>query len=178
MDNIPDTIYFKDTASRFTHINQAQARMLGVADPEEAIGKTDVDFFRTATWLNSFWQKNSSSDQRGANDRSGGVQSHARRPTALVSASKVPLRDAAGQIVGLVGISRDITDRHLMEERLRESQARFGSAFEYAAVGMALVAPDHSILQVNQAFCRMLGYDEAEVVDSALAVSRIPTMWR
>jgi PAS domain-containing protein len=47
MDNIPDTIYFKDTASRFTRINRAQAGLLGVSTPEEAIGKTDLDFQRT-----------------------------------------------------------------------------------------------------------------------------------
>ena len=45
MDNIPDTIYFKDTASGFTRINRAQAQVLGVKDSQEAIGKTDFDFF-------------------------------------------------------------------------------------------------------------------------------------
>ena len=45
MDNVPDTIYFKDAASRFTLINPAQARVLGVWDPQNAIGKTDADFF-------------------------------------------------------------------------------------------------------------------------------------
>ena len=45
IDNIPDTIYFKDTAGHFTMINQAQAEMLGLEDTEEAIGKTDFDYF-------------------------------------------------------------------------------------------------------------------------------------
>jgi len=45
MESIPDTIYFKDTASRFIRINQAQARNLGVRTPEDAVGKTDFDFF-------------------------------------------------------------------------------------------------------------------------------------
>ena len=44
MDNIPDFIYFKDRASRFTRINQAQAKALGVSRPEDAVGKTDFDF--------------------------------------------------------------------------------------------------------------------------------------
>ena len=44
MENIPDLIYFKDTSSRFTRINRAEAGLLGVVTPEEAIGKTDLDF--------------------------------------------------------------------------------------------------------------------------------------
>jgi len=45
MDNIPDTIYFKDINSRFTRINRAQAKTLGIKNPREAVGKTDFDFF-------------------------------------------------------------------------------------------------------------------------------------
>jgi PAS domain S-box-containing protein len=45
MDIMPDTIYVKDTASRFTRINAAQAAFLGVDRPEDALGKTDGDFF-------------------------------------------------------------------------------------------------------------------------------------
>ncbi|MBD3392590.1 MAG: PAS domain-containing protein [Chitinivibrionales bacterium] len=45
MDTLPDTIYFKDTEGRFIRINEAQARMLGLDDPKQAIGKTDADFF-------------------------------------------------------------------------------------------------------------------------------------
>ena len=47
MDNIPDTIYFKDKESRFTRVNNAKAMSLRIEDPEEAIGKTDGDFFNS-----------------------------------------------------------------------------------------------------------------------------------
>jgi PAS domain-containing protein len=45
LDNVPDTIYFKDIESKFTLINKAQARVLGISDPKEAEGKSDFDFF-------------------------------------------------------------------------------------------------------------------------------------
>src|SRR5262249_18120784 len=45
MDNIPDTIYFKDSRGRFTRINRAHAEWLGINDPADAVGKTDSDFF-------------------------------------------------------------------------------------------------------------------------------------
>ena len=45
MDKITDTIYFKDNESRFIKINNAQAKLIGIENPEEAIGKTDFDYF-------------------------------------------------------------------------------------------------------------------------------------
>ena len=48
MDNIPDLIYFKDRESRFTRINKAHAAALGLDSVDEALGKTDADFFPDA----------------------------------------------------------------------------------------------------------------------------------
>lgn len=53
---------------------------------------------------------------------------------------------------------------HLQE--LEESEQRFRSAFHYAAVGMALVAPDGRWMQVNRALCQILGYDQKEMLET------------
>lgn len=59
-----------------------------------------------------------------------------------------------------------ITERKRAEEALQESQERFRSAFEHAAIGMALVRPDGHLLQVNPSFCQMLGYSEKELTST------------
>jgi diguanylate cyclase (GGDEF)-like protein/PAS domain S-box-containing protein len=59
---------------------------------------------------------------------------------------------------GIVINSRDITDRKEQEDALRTSNERFTNAFEYAAVGMALVSISGRTLKVNQALCNFLGY--------------------
>src|SRR5262249_50915644 len=48
MDSIPDAIYFKDRDAKMTRINKAQATLLGLSDPSQAVGKTVFDFFGEA----------------------------------------------------------------------------------------------------------------------------------
>ncbi len=61
-------------------------------------------------------------------------------------------------------IVRDITERKRMEETLRESEERFRRAFEDAAIGMALVAPDGRFLRINQSLSQIVGYTERELL--------------
>ncbi len=122
MDNIPDTIYFKDRDGKFTHINKAQAKILGVSSPEEAVGKSDFDFFNAETA-----EETRRDEQRiiATGEPLIGKTERIRFPDGSVrwvSATKVPLRDPAGEITGLVGISRDIHAHKLMEDRLQEER--------------------------------------------------------
>ena len=67
-------------------------------------------------------------------------------------------RDADGNIVEILGVSRDIRERKRVEAALRESEERFRQSFDSAPIGMALVAPDGRWLQVNHALCEIVGY--------------------
>jgi len=119
MNNIPDAIYFKDAESRFTRTNKAHAQMIGVADSKAAIGKTDFDFYAEA-----FAREAYADEQDIVKTGKPMVNKieKIRRPDGFfqwVSASKVPITDEMGRVIGIVGISRDITDRKRMEEDLR-----------------------------------------------------------
>ena len=65
---------------------------------------------------------------------------------------------------GVIVSSRDITERKKADEVLRESEERFSSVFEHAAIGMALVAPDGHWLKVNRALCELVGYKAEELL--------------
>ncbi len=74
------------------------------------------------------------------------------------------LHTAEGAISGYLAIVADITDRKRTEAAIRESEERFRLSFGQAPIGIALVGTDGHWLQVNRALCRMLGYDEAELL--------------
>lgn len=118
MDHIPDTIYFKDTASRFVRINRAQAQVLGVTDPEQAIGKTDFDFLSPELARGSYADEQeivkSGQPLTGKVERIMGAGGSYR----WLSTTKVPITDERGRVTGIVGVSRDITDRVQAEKRV------------------------------------------------------------
>jgi diguanylate cyclase (GGDEF)-like protein/PAS domain S-box-containing protein len=125
MDNIPDTIYFKDTASRFTRINLAQARVLGVGSVAEALDKTDFDFQKSEL-ARSFYEEEQRMIKTGEPliDRVEFNPTRDGKPRWF-SATKVPIRNTEGQVIGMVGVSRDITNHKLAEEALRQSEEQF-----------------------------------------------------
>ena len=120
MDNIPDSIYFKDTASQFVMVNRAQAKKFGLADPHLAVGKSDADFFKPA-----HAQQALADEQRVVQTGQPlvGIEEQETWPDGRetwVSTTKMPLRDQAGRILGTFGISRDITERRHIERTLAE----------------------------------------------------------
>ena len=75
-----------------------------------------------------------------------------------------PLTDLDGRPQGVMAMLTDVTERNLIIEAFRQSKERFQSAFVHAPIGMAIASLDGRILRVNAAFCRMLGYQEAELL--------------
>ena len=118
MDNIPDAIYFKDTKSRFIRINTALSKVLNIQVPEDAVGKTDAHFF------SKVHAEEAKLDEkqiiRKGEPIIGKIEQDVRDDgwTRWVSTTKVPFRDVTNRIVGIVGISRDISDLKHAEDIL------------------------------------------------------------
>jgi len=120
IDNIPYTVYFKDANCQFTRINQEQARMIGVNSPEDAIGKSDFDYFPHAQSAYEDEQRILRTgvpliDKEEKIRRADGVE-------RWVSTTKIPIHDKNANIIGLVGITRDITEWRNTEEKLKEAK--------------------------------------------------------
>jgi diguanylate cyclase (GGDEF)-like protein/PAS domain S-box-containing protein len=111
----------------------------------------------------------------------GGVDSvcdyRFRRPDGSVSwvESRVTaLRGESGELVGWVGTCVDLTARRSAEGSLLAAGERFRAAFDNAPIGMGLVTPEGGWLEVNAAFCRLLGYDAKELLALSLADLTVP----
>jgi PAS domain S-box-containing protein len=123
IDNLPDYIYVKDTSGRYVIDNISHQRFLGAHSLEDVVGKTTADFFPPEL-ARVFSLDDDVIIQTGRIllnreerivVRDGRARWH--------STTKVPLRNSAGDIVGLVGIGRDITERKKAEEQLQHALA-------------------------------------------------------
>ena len=122
MDNIPDHIYFKDLNSRFLRMSKSQAERFGLNNSAQAEGKTDFDFF-TEDHARPAYESEQQIIKTGTP-----IVNIEERETwpggkeTWVSTTKVPLRDPIGQIIGTIGISRDMTEQKKLQNHLLQTQ--------------------------------------------------------
>lgn len=120
MDTISDAIYFKDRQSRFIMVNQACARKHGWDSPDEIVGRSDFDVFAAEHAEQTF------ADEQHIIATGEPLIGIEEKETWLdgsetwVSSSKMPLRDSNGEIIGIFGITRDITQRKKDELRVHK----------------------------------------------------------
>ena len=119
LDNSPDFLFFKDRESRFIMTNKAHARLLlGLAEPEEAVGKTDFDLFPGKEKDTQRFYEEEQEIMRtgkGVFGREWQVPNPATGEIMWLEEHKLPLRDETGEIVGLLGLGRDATRRKQAE---------------------------------------------------------------
>jgi diguanylate cyclase (GGDEF)-like protein/PAS domain S-box-containing protein len=121
--NTPDHEYFKDVEGRFTLISASLARWLGLDDVQHALGKTDVDFFAAS---HAEHARAAELEVMRTGEPMVGLEERELWPdgrVSWVSTTKVPLRTRAGELIGIFGLARDITERKLAEEHAQQQGA-------------------------------------------------------
>ncbi|MCC7451972.1 MAG: CHASE3 domain-containing protein [Anaerolineae bacterium] len=138
IDHLPDMVYVKNIESQFISNNARHWEVLGVSGLAEIVGKTDFDFFPhelAAQYLAD--EQAIIRTGQPLNEREERAIDKAGR-TYWMMTTKVPLCDKRGQITGIVGISRDITERKQMEDALRVSEEQFRTSVEAMVDGFAI----------------------------------------
>jgi PAS domain S-box-containing protein len=148
-ENIPDSIYFKDRESRFIKVSKAKADKLGHSI-EELIGKTDFDFHPEEEAKEEY-----EDEQRIIKSKIPIINKEEKviNPDGTIwwaSTTKVPRYDESGNVVGTLGISRNITDRIQAEKRLKETANKFQAIVNSVSEGLAIVDSDLKIKEINK----------------------------
>ena len=125
VENVPSRIFWKDSDLRYLGCNTRFAKDAGLSNPGELIGKTDFEM----TWKDQ--AELYCNDDKSVME-SGTAKLDIEEPQTTpdgnmiwLSTSKVPLRDKDKQIIGVLGLYRDITERVRIEQKLNESERRF-----------------------------------------------------
>jgi PAS domain S-box-containing protein len=118
LETVPDSVYFKDSDSRFIRLSQSCAEKFGLQDPREAIGKSDADFFAMEH------SRKALADERRIMESAEPILAEIEHETfeggkeTWCSTTKVPLKDKNGKVIGTFGISRDVTEQKKAEQEL------------------------------------------------------------
>jgi len=163
LDNLPFMFWLKDEQSRFLAVNKAFADACGLANPEDAVGKTDFD-----VWPEELAQQYLADDNEVIANL---TEKHVEEPMngtygpTWIETYKKPVLTEDGEVMGTVGFARDIGDRKKVELALAEAEMRWSLAMRGANDGVW----DWNLL-TNQVYFSerwktMLGYENSEVSD-------------
>lgn len=175
MDTSPDYIYFKDRNSSFIMVNRAAAKALGCKDPADAIGKSDFDFFPDIAEQTREDEVRIMETGEPQIDKSLCVR-FADGLDHWVSITKTPIKDNQGTIVGIMGISRDITKRVSLEKSLNECTTIHKHVFDASPNCMYIKDKDGRYIIANKTIAdlyqttpdKMIGKTDADFANQAV----------
>jgi len=163
LENIPIRVFWKDTDLRYLGCNYAFAKDAGMLHPEDLIGKDDsqMGWSEDAELYNSDDQLviDSNTPKLGYEE----PQTTPDGRTVWLHSSKVPLRDAKGQVVGLLGIYDDITDRKQAEEKIKNQIDTWQTTFSAMSDSVSIIDLDGNISQCNAATLSLFNIKEEDI---------------
>ena len=166
-----DVIYVKDRQSRLIYVNPALERITGkVAD--YLLGKTDLEFYSNPEIGKTILENDSRIMDSGKEESVEEVVETLEGMRSFISV-KTPRFNEIGQVIGLVGISHDITESKRAEKELKLSEKKYHSLYSTMSEGVAIheiiynqhkEASDYVITDINQAYEDITGFKKNDVI--------------
>ena len=164
LDSIPQSVFWKDCNGVYRGCNRVFARTVGIEDPAQIAGKTDYDL----TWARN------EAEAYLADDRevivSNKAKNHIIEPLSQkdgtrrwVDTSKIPLRDEAGRVYGVLGVFEDVTERKQAEEELHNEKEKFRVLVEGSPLGIMLIDSGGHYRYLNPKFTEIFGYSLEDI---------------
>ncbi len=173
IDHVPVRVFWKDRSFRFLGCNPLFAQDAGKSHPGELLGKTDHDL----AWANEA-ERYQADDANVIETESSKIafvepQTTPSGHTTWVRTSKVPLKNDANQVIGVLGMYEDITAQRATETRLRESEKRFTLAMQAASDGLWDWNIQTQVTYFSPQWKAMLGYADQELENSFATWERL-----
>ncbi|WP_404341056.1 ATP-binding protein [Pseudoalteromonas mariniglutinosa] len=152
LNNVPDLIYFKNIDGSFLGCNKAYENYLGVTQAQ-LVGQQLSDISNDADHLIEL-------EQRVLVERTV-IEQRIESDHKTYHLSIAPFYNEQQQLLGTMGIGRDITEQQHALIALKDSESKFRSAIEYAANGVILLSLNHDVLQLNRAARKIFAVDNS-----------------
>ena len=162
IETIPDLVWLKDPQGVYLGCNKMFERFFG-AGAKEIVGKTDYDFVdrAMADFFLEHDRKAIAAGKPSMNEESLVFASDGKR--AIFETIKTPVHDPAGNLIGVLGIGRDITERKRMEAALQQSEAKFRQLVQALPLPLTIVHKSGRQEYINDRFIQVFGYDYADM---------------
>lgn len=171
MEKLPYSIFFKDRESRFIRISRECTTKFGISQPEEAVGKTDFDFFEEEH------ARDALKDEQNIIRTGKRIEDKLEREVLpgnppkvqWASTTKLPLYNEKNKIIGTFGITNNVTEQFETERALKESEKKYRSIFENIQDVYYRTNREGIVTEISPSIETYSGYSREEVIGHPVA---------
>lgn len=161
LDNIPFLAWHKDKEGKYIMVNEAFAKAYHL-HPQDIIGKTDFDLCSYDKALE--FQRNDEEIMRlGVTQFVEQIEELSKGPT-LFETYKTPIRDPAGNIIGISGISRDVSESTWLEKTLRDREEQFSALLQNSSDAISIIDKNGKITFESSEKNKILDFNRDELL--------------
>ncbi len=160
IDSIPQCIFWKNTNSVYTGCNINFAKIAGLDDVDDIIGKTDYELPWKFGEVNTFreYDRQILENKKPIFNIMNNLTMYDGR-NIITETTKIPLTNEDGKVIGILGLLSDITDKHNYESKIKESQEKFRTIFEQSPYGICHYDIHGNITDLNNSLASMVDMD-------------------
>lgn len=164
LDSIPDSIYIRDKEGRYTVVNKALAELVGAKDPAQVSGKTPFEFFPEEEAREFIAEDRRVMESGETVINPSSRLRHANGEFRHLLTTKVPVRDTEGNVCGILGINRDVTEQEKAREAVKQTEHRMQEIVDNSPTPMYAKSVTGHYLMINRRYEELLKRKAEDVV--------------